>query len=231
MFKAAQVEPGEGPSGRGCGVGITTSPVLEGALMPVLQNHKTASRCRVCNRDAERIPPRDFLFLCCVMNGRIKHPTLVSAAQVIHISSSPVFWERKPLCRSSVLLGMQWEGQPVNRDASPHLCKLIKAVKIYLVSPCPDKKKEKKSHFNWGNLGREKHTSVDENFLLQPVLSTFGFPLSLLLLCLSPAPLLLTTSHLFPDCPRVGVLGVKKKSCLALCSRQTHLVKNLSAKP
>ena len=77
--------------------------------MPVLQTCRTASRCRqrVCNRDTGRIPLRDLVFLCCIMNGRIKHPILESAAQVIHKTSSTVFWGTNPLCHSSALLGMQ----------------------------------------------------------------------------------------------------------------------------
>lgn len=77
--------------------------------MPVLQTHRTAFRCRrrVCNRDVGRIPLGDLVFLCCVMNGRIKHPTLESAAQAIHKTSSALFRGRNPLRRSSALLGMQ----------------------------------------------------------------------------------------------------------------------------
>lgn len=183
IFKAAQVEPGEGPSGRGCGRRITASPVLEGALMPALQTRKTASRCTVCNRGVERIPPRDLVSLCCVTNGRMKHPTLEPAAQVIHKSSSLVFWERNPLCHSSVLLSNQWEKQPVNRDASSHLRKLIKAVKIYLVSQSPDKEKIiKTSHFpqllprgGWGK-DKKRKKKKKELFLPSSLLkaNTFG---------------------------------------------------------
>lgn len=88
-----------------------------------------ACRCqqRVCNRYVWRIPLR--VFLCCTTNGRIRHPMLQSAAQVVHTISSPVFQRRSPLCHSSVLLGMQGGEQPGTGGAYSCLCKPIESNK------------------------------------------------------------------------------------------------------
>lgn len=115
--------------------------------MLVLQTCRTASRCRqrVCNRDAGRIPLRDLVLLCCIINGRIKHPTLGSAAQVIHKAPGAVLRGRNHLCHSSALLGVQREKQPVKRDASPRLCELIESSKGLFG---PRVSRQKKPHLN-----------------------------------------------------------------------------------
>lgn len=62
----------------------------------------------------------------CIMNGRIQHPALQTAAQVVSKISSAVFWGRNPFRHSSALLGYAVRGK---RDASSRLCKLLESSK------------------------------------------------------------------------------------------------------